>query len=187
LILQSPLQKPYRIFATIEAHVPAAKFACMEPDADRDIELPSSNEKGDVSSHISPEQFQLNCLEYPTCYRLSQEAHNTLQRAKVPRSWPDEFRLFFHELESTWKACPLCYLLYEIVHGEGSYIHSQRSLAFSECTVEAAASAVEDTGEWKSDNYLVELYYSDQGQRLRSKMPYMQTNRVLSRCDVVVH
>jgi hypothetical protein len=105
----------------------------MELDADRDIELPSSNEKGDVSSHISPEQLQLNCLEYPTFYRLSQEgsmeAHNTFQRAKVPRSWPDEFRLFFHELESTWKACPLCFLLYEIVCGEGLYKHAQRSLA----------------------------------------------------------
>jgi hypothetical protein len=58
---------------------------------------------------------------------------------------------------------------------------------FSEFTVESATSAVEDAREWKSDNYLVELYYSDQGQRLRSKIPYMQTNRVLSRCDVVVY
>lgn len=98
---------PTEFLRQLRANFPAPEVAFMEPAADKDIELPSSNEEGNVSSRISPEQFQINCLECPVCYRLSQEgsieARNTFRKAKVPPNLPDEFWLSFHELESTWK------------------------------------------------------------------------------------
>ena len=155
--------------------------------------------ESDILSAISHEEFWINCLRCPTCYRLSQEgsieALRILRGAKVPHSWMDEFKLSFGDLESTWKDCPLCFVLHEIIcayvvqigRREGAYIYAQSSLDFSDFKVVPGMYTVEDSGERKSDDYLVELSYTEPGHCLQSMVHCTHTDKVLSRCYMVIY
>jgi hypothetical protein len=92
---------------------------------------------------ISHEELQIDFLGCPTCFCLSEkgsiEARRKLQGMKVPHSWPGEFKLSFHDLESTWNDCPFCFMLHEVIcvyvvqidRREGTYICVRNSLDFS--------------------------------------------------------
>ena len=92
---------------------------------------------------ISHEELQIDSLGCPTCFCLSEkgsiEARRKLQGMKVPHSWPDEFKISFHDLESTWNDCPFCFTLHEVIcvyvvqvdRREGTYICAKNSLDFS--------------------------------------------------------
>src|SRR2546429_645180 len=91
----------------------------MDGDGDSHKRLMGSNSDNASLHPISHEEFQIDFLGYPTCFCLSEkgsiEARRKLQGAKVHHSWPDEFKLSFHDLESTWNDCPFCFMLHELI------------------------------------------------------------------------
>jgi hypothetical protein len=90
----------------------------MDGDRDSHKRLAGSNSDNNILHPISQE-FQIDFLGYLTCLCLSEkgsiEARRKLQGVKVPDSWPDELKLSFHDLESTWNDCPFCFTLHEII------------------------------------------------------------------------